>query len=208
MPGRDLERSPREAPVQQLAKYAKGFDLAINPALTASTLVMPGSGVMGTCSRGRAHAWAFRAQSRGEVQRPQHSQGKAGTRRCPAPPQPPPCSKRGRCSADQPEGTRRRSKRRRRLPSGQPRDRMRRRAPGPSDRGIGPASRNVRWERVPLTGPAQGSWGASLAKRVVRQGFPCPTPPNAELNITAGTTVARRVCAPLRYGASARRATF
>lgn len=69
-------------------------------------------------------------------------------------------------------------------------------------------SRNLRWARIPLTGPAPESWGVNFAKGVVRQVLPCPTPPNAELKITAGTPVAKLVCAPLRYGTSARRTTF
>lgn len=72
----------------------------------------------------------------------------------------------------------------------------------------GPASPNVRLAQVPLTGSAQGPSSVNFAKRVVQQGLPCPTPPNADLNIEAGTTVAGRVCAPLRVGASARRTTF
>ena len=133
------------------------------------------------------------APSRGGVQRPPRSLGPADTRRGPAPPEPPSCSLRGRCGDDQ---------------------------VGASDAGPGPAGgfgavdleteraglrqagRNLRWARVPLTGPALEFCGLNFAKSVMRQGLCGPTPHHEILNIT----LARRIVncrLPRRFALSA-----
>ena len=92
----------------------------------------------------------------------------------PAPPEPPSCSLLGRCGDEQ-VGTRAAGPGRG-LPSGRSGARTRRRAASRNIPSRGPARRNLRWARGPLTGPALSLCGVNFAKNVMRQGFCGPTP--------------------------------
>ena len=91
------------------------------------------------------------------------------------------------------------------LRSGRSGDRTRRLAASRNARSRGPARRNLRWARVPLTGPALWLCGVNFAKSVMRQGFCGLTPHNEILNITAGMNSCRAGFAPAEAQCLSRR---
>ena len=196
MLGRELALSREKTPAQQLAMRAKEFDLAIDPALTSSPPMMPVSGGSAACSRGSARLGVPGPES-GRNPPTATLAGEGWRAPLPRPTAATP-SQQARTMRCRPAGgTPRRSGPRRGLPSGQPRDRARGRAAESSDRSTRPASRKARWARVPLTGRT-GAMGSDLRQTCCAATVSCPTPQRGELNLTAGTTVAGRIYAPLR----------